>query len=522
MEDTVIHDSFSDLPAQNRESGRHRFLIFSFLLVAVILLSLQLAKVPHPWFDEGWAMSVAKNWVSLGHYGQLLNGQPTSASMLNMGFPAIAPIALSFRLLGIGVWQGRLPSILFTFAALLIIHRLARRIFNPAVAATTLFVLVFASPFPTLLYGKQALAELPLLFYLVAGFFCFVHSWNRPTLFLAMTIVSWALAMATKLHVLPFLLLSLIISLCLAAYYGYWKTFRHVAISLLGSLSLFLIFRQLQEHLLQDRIMSDPGVYSLTAFVWVFPVRIEAMWVVIILGSTTVVGLLSELWLYIKPTHRFELSTGEETARFLIFLLVGSWTAWYALLSVGWQRYLYVPVFLGSVFFASFLQRIAAGYRRILPSRRGTLPLRHHYKIQQSAGWCFALLLILFGVTRNVYALYSNYISDFDDNLASLIHYTNETMVSNSMVETCDWEVIFLLPCRYHYPPNDVQLNLNRRAFLGEDLVIRYNALCADPDYLIVGEKGRFWHLYNALVETGTFRPIFSNGRYTIYERVRH
>src|SRR5512141_1139901 len=90
------------------------------LALAILLFSLiyRLEEIPPFGFDEGWAMSVARNWAELGSYVSLVDGRPIPPSMLNIGFPAVAPIALSFRLFGVGIWQGRLSSVLFTFGAL--------------------------------------------------------------------------------------------------------------------------------------------------------------------------------------------------------------------------------------------------------------------------------------------------------------------------------------------------------------------------------------------------------------------
>jgi hypothetical protein len=77
------------------------------------------------WFDEGWVTSVAQNWIHLSHYGQLLNGTPISDGMLKIGFPAIGPISLSFAISRVGVWQGRLPGVLFAAGSFLLLYQLS-------------------------------------------------------------------------------------------------------------------------------------------------------------------------------------------------------------------------------------------------------------------------------------------------------------------------------------------------------------------------------------------------------------
>src|SRR5208337_612294 len=93
----------------------------------------RLDSAPPLWWDEGWNLTVARNWWEMGHYGRLLCGQPISSGM-STGFPAVLPISLSFRLLGLGVWQGRLPGVLFMLASLGLLYYLARRLYGAPVA----------------------------------------------------------------------------------------------------------------------------------------------------------------------------------------------------------------------------------------------------------------------------------------------------------------------------------------------------------------------------------------------------
>src|SRR3989442_14208228 len=90
-------------------------------LVLIFASTINLQCLPPVWWDEGWNLSVARNWVEMGHYGRLLDGEPSSPG-LSTGFPAIAPIAFSFRVLGVGVWQARLVGIFFTLSALTLIY----------------------------------------------------------------------------------------------------------------------------------------------------------------------------------------------------------------------------------------------------------------------------------------------------------------------------------------------------------------------------------------------------------------
>src|SRR5881296_741032 len=110
-------------------------------LVLLLLATINLTSVPPLWWDEGWTLTVARTWVEQGHYGRLLAGQLAPPG-LEAAFPVTASIALSFRLLGIGVWQGRLVGVFFTLGALALICYLASRLYDRSVAIGTLAVLL--------------------------------------------------------------------------------------------------------------------------------------------------------------------------------------------------------------------------------------------------------------------------------------------------------------------------------------------------------------------------------------------
>src|SRR5437867_2492656 len=141
-------------------------------LILLLLGTINLGSVPPLWWDEGWTLTVARTWVERGHYGRLLAGQLVPSG-LEAAFPVTAPIALSFRLLGIGVWQGRLVGVFFTLGTLALMYYLARCLYDRSVAIGTLAVLLFLSPDPAIhpiLMGRQVLGEMPALFYLLAGY----------------------------------------------------------------------------------------------------------------------------------------------------------------------------------------------------------------------------------------------------------------------------------------------------------------------------------------------------------------
>ena len=90
------------------------------------------------------------------------------------------------------------------------------------------------------------------------------------------------------------------------------------------------------------------------------------------------------------------------------------------------------------------------------------------------------------------------------------------------MIETYDSELFFFLDQPYHYPPDYVQTQLNQRMYLGRsDIVIDYDPLAADPDFVVIGPFSRGWRLYDEVLRTDVFHPLHTVGVYDLYERVR-
>src|SRR4029079_19288739 len=75
---------------------------------------INLETTPPVWWDEGWTLTAARNWVERGYYGPFLDGQPAARGMEG-AFSYTLPIAFSLRLFGVGVYQGRIVNVIFTF-----------------------------------------------------------------------------------------------------------------------------------------------------------------------------------------------------------------------------------------------------------------------------------------------------------------------------------------------------------------------------------------------------------------------
>ena len=202
-------------------------ILFLFGLLLIILLAggIRLDSNPPVFWDEGWTLNVARNWITLGHYGQLNDGQPIGPG-LSAAFPVVVPVALSFRLFDVGVWQGRLPSVLYLFASLGLLIFLAERLYNRTIAIGTLVLLIFISgsvALHPLNSGRTVIGEMPMLFFLLSGYSLLFLALRKSKWFILPAGLLWGLAIETKAQTLPFYLVSLTIPLLVTIWKRWWQ-----------------------------------------------------------------------------------------------------------------------------------------------------------------------------------------------------------------------------------------------------------------------------------------------------------
>jgi hypothetical protein len=489
--------------------------------------TINLESVPPLWWDEGWILTVARNWVEHGHYGRLLAGKPASASMTT-GFPVVAPVALSFRLFGVGIWQGRIVGVLFTLGALALIYHLASQLYDRLVALATLVVLLLMSGQPDLhpvIIGRQALGEIPAIFYLLGGYACFLWALHKSIWSMAPAIAFWSIALTAKLQVLPFWTVSLLIPLLMAILRRSWKLMGHLIIGLVGS----LIMSQLLLWLLRSLVSVHTLPFSLVSMLYNVSVlvpavpgpRLVALIATLEFGLATLLGLYYAASKLMKKGNQIALTTPEGVSRLALLTLAGSWLGWYLFLSIGWGRYLFPATFIGSIFAAAFLRRVTDGFKLLPTIRRAGYALRHLHFSRENAEALFITVLITWTSSFTVSQLYRSYFVRGDRSVLLVADFINNQTGRNALIETYDSELFFLLNRRYHYPPDQIHVDLNRRTFLGQDVPINYDPLTADPDYLVVGPQSKQWQLYDPVLATGAFRLLHSYSRYDLYERVR-
>lgn len=487
----------------------------------LFLLSFYPSKIPAPWFDEGWTLAVARNWVNTGQYARLLNDKPISAVGMAWNFPVTGPIALSFHLFGIGVWQGRLPSTLFTTTSILLVYLLGRQMYGERIAVAAILVLLLGFPF-SLMEGRQAIGEPAMIFYLLAGFYTFwMFLENRSILSIGGSVLFWGAALTSKQQPLPFWFLSIFTVVIYSGVRRDRSIFGASIGAILGTLIVWRGMLGIQAWLEAGLpLYGAPmqGLLSVTGWVPVWEIRIRALTITTQFALPLILG---SGYVLFQEIVDWKMRLNEGPLRYLrlaYWCLTISWLSWYATLAMSWERYLYPVTFFGSIFVAVFISRITDDFKfSQVVSRAGKILHRSQFKYENLQA---LLVILIFSYMGGV--VIKNFTFAVPNNDAKTIaEYLNHSTPPDALLETYDSELLFLVQRRFHFPPDQIQVELNKRAFLGQNIAIPYDPMLANPDYLVVGPFSRLWKLYDSVLAQQNFwQLVYKLPSYSVYQRV--
>jgi hypothetical protein len=475
-----------------------------FCLGLLILSLYRLESIPPFWWDEGWTMNLAKNWVESGHYGQINTGIKMDPG-LAAAFPVIAPIAASFKFFGVGVWQGRLPGIFYLWGTLALMFFLAKRLVNTQVAWLTLFFLVLLPPtFETnpILIGRQALGEMPMMFYLLAGYALLLVAFERRAGLVVLAGVSWGLAISSKAQPLPFWLFSICLCLALLLYKGHYQQSFILITGFLCAIVVWQGSSPLQWYILGGQSVTGEvltGLLDTTAYVPDWQVRLLAWRNALAYGLGVVIFTFIVGIGCLRTLRQTQCLTPPRLVHLCLFGFTSSWLAWYLGLAMAWPRYLFPALLVGCLFAAEGFEKIR---NRMYSAILATLVITY-----LSASF-LAVLAISFPELNG-------------DQVYQTADFLNRHTPPGSVIETYESSLIFLLKRSWHYPVDQVHIELNRRTWIDPDWMIDYDPLVADPDYIVIGPMEYNWKLYTETVKSMEWRLEQEFHPYYIYHRIR-
>jgi len=500
------------------QAGAVRRSVVPIIAVAVVMfLALyNLRGYPRPWFDEGLNLQPAKNLILYGQYAMLSSeGFRVLDPALQTGPPVILPIALSFKVLGIGLFQARLVVGLFSILGVIAYHRIAQTLYNRAVSwLAVILLLTFAvhNEFVSYLYmGRQVLGEVPALFFFLSGLLLWFQSWEQ---------IQWrhligagslfGLAMVTKSQFNLLVPASIFIVWLFGFFAFKVLRLRHLTVPTILCASLVLIWYGLQmtiagpqqffQNMSTQRAGMQLHVLNLSWITTRHSLGVLVRTGYVVWGSA---GLLYALWHSRQPGL-------VALRRLSVLTFVGLWLAWYVIGSIGWGRYAFVPLAISHIFYAALLYDA-------LKSLLSPKPIHQKFRWLQVVS-TLTLLAVAGGMLISGYSIIGPILRNRNDGYFQFTRYLNESVPHDAVVESWEWELDLVTNLRYHHPPTWVTNAVTRRLWENDfDSEVAYDPNEFAPAYLIVGPFARWTGLY---AETGLLNSAelqASIGEYELY-----
>ena len=112
---------------ENNHSIKEKIILTIVFLGVLFLATYKLTESPPTWMDEGLIIQPVKNLVESGVYEvQIAPDHFVSPSFISTSYPVTFPIALSFKLFGVGLLQARAVMVLYILLFISVVFLLCK------------------------------------------------------------------------------------------------------------------------------------------------------------------------------------------------------------------------------------------------------------------------------------------------------------------------------------------------------------------------------------------------------------
>lgn len=493
------------------------------LLVALAFVSLLVLGVYHQpyypvtWFDEGLALQGALNLVNHGQYAmRSVEGFRTLDQPLIANGPGlIVPMAVLFKVFGVGLLQARIFAAVLFLAAAWLFFRISSGLYRAPSGLISVFLLLSIPDEGFLFYGRQALGNVPALMYFFIGFLCFLAlGKKKQTRYAILSGLFFGLALVTKGQYWIFVPA---LGLAVVADYFYYKQIRPVnsMIVLVVMLTCAALWFGVQYQLVgAENFDAHLAALDSSAEVTILAFRASRIpgniWYLARSGFLLFVGpglLLS----FLESRQRTLVGLG----KFMLAVFVLAWALWFSFVSVGWPRYMFEAFSIGLFFSGEVFYRVYLCVRDAWNERRKSSRLR---QASLYAGSVF-LLAGLVWAGNSLFQQIRNIDVRYDATPEKLAEYIIQNVPADAVIESWEWEIDLVTPDHtYHHPANRwVDLKTAETQF-GEMTGETYDPTAYDPEYLIEGPFSKWTGMYTEFLAGGCCVPVVTVENYTLYK----
>jgi len=490
--------------------------LFAAGIAALLFLGLyRQPYYPVSWFDEGLVMQGATNLVKHGQYAMLsvegfrVLDQPLIAN----GPGIILPLSAVFTFFGIGLLQARILMAGYFVLAAILFFVITSRLYGNIAAVISMFILLAIPAEGFILYGRQALGNVPGLAYFFSGCWFFIKLGDGKMIRHAFASgLFFGLALVTKGQ---YWLLIPALGLVIAADWFYYKQFGLVNGSvLLGTIIACLGIWQLSQFVLvgAENYGQHLEVIRSSSRVTVFAFQLirfpYSVWY--LLQSGFLIFIVPGVLFAARQTHSRD---GQGITRLFLVCLVVSWVIWFTVASVGWNRYAFEAYSIGAIFsgagFLEMIKWIRKPANEFASKSQGFLKL------------CLVsfLAVILFLGSQNFYKQLQLVFFHRNNSPQLFADYLKTNIPANEVIESWEWEIDALAPeMTYHHPTNDWVDKKTAEIHFGDKTIDVYDPLAYKPGYLVDGPFSKSTGLYQAFLSDGCCVQVVSVGDYTLYQ----
>lgn len=498
------------------------YILISLLVLATILSTHNLAYYPQPWFDEGWYLQIPKNLVQHGMYAtQSSEGFRRSDTVIGVSPLFYLPIAGVFKVWGIGLVQARGVIVGYFLLTCLLVYAIARKLYGSraGLVALALFITVRADDDFTsaVLLGRQVMAEIPALFFLMAAFYCWLMSFERKTnLFLILAGIAFGLAMTTKAQFLLVVLPMLIAAGILDRLYYRQRRYRYFILPFVTSLAVIVL-----QYLFVFLVMG-PNSFSryLSDFSAASGPQVRVLFSPISMQTALKFFLRSDYFIWVAPALVYGIflcadKKPDNIKPSMIWVFVGGWLTWFLVASVGWARYTFPALAVSYILTAKLLDDLA-GPGISLGKVVGALRGGERMSVARAASMVVLLIALMLNssadVIKGIFAAPNPSAQEF-------AAYIDAHVGQGELIETWEWEIAFLTHGRdFHHPPTSLLNLLIAHVHLGAAYDPNtYDFQRHRPAYIAIGRFAKWTGLYPAKFLEQECTLVKSIGEYDLY-----
>lgn len=490
--------------------------LLGLYLLALPLLLWRLDSAPAFWFDEGFRANQAYVLATTGQYATSDHDAVRPFDPAAGTGPAdTLPVAALYALLGPGIWQSRLPTVVYALLGLTAAYFLGRW-FAGWQAGFLAALLVLAAPIVGdtgyVMLGRQLMGEVPAVALILLGLWLWFQIWEAdrpmPALWRAALpglVVGLGLLSKTQtaFGVLPGLALITAARCWTLRRQGRATLIREVA-PLLAVAAMLGSWQFLTRIAVDDiRRVEYAAMLSVTVGTNLLTslfgrATSNSAWAMF--GLMVMVAALAGI---AAARHGGSRWSARTWGQLTLALIVLSHALWFAYVSIGWTRY----AFLGWV--TAWLL-LGVGATRLL-------------RQPEVGPWPWRIAAVALAALAFLYNGYRIVATARDSQVVAAAAFIRQQIPAEAVIESWEWELDALaLRTDISRPGQTDQMDAIRRVFYPTGgPAPTYDTLRNDPDYLIVGRMAGFTGVYPPDVIADHFVLLVEIGDYDIYSRVR-